>query len=69
MLHSNLQFLINNALFIPYLVAFLHSQPGTGKPIPEYHFSLLGATFMNLLDFRSVKQPIVSVAATSNWNA
>jgi len=45
------------------LVAYLRSQPATGGPTPTNQFNLLGAVFMNLSDFRTAQQPVVSVTA------
>ncbi|MCC6192032.1 MAG: cytochrome c [Anaerolineales bacterium] len=45
------------------LVAFLRSQPASGEPTPANHFSLLGAIFMNLSDFRTVQPPVAGVSA------
>lgn len=39
------------------LVAFLRSQPDTGRPTPNNQFNLLGAVFMNLSDFRTAQLP------------
>jgi cytochrome c553 len=43
------------------LVAYLRSQPATGGITPQTQFSILGAVFMNLADFRAVQQPIAHV--------
>jgi cytochrome c553 len=45
------------------LVAFLRSQPATGKPTPTNQFSIVGALFLNLADFRTVQQPVANVTA------
>lgn len=45
------------------LVAYLRSQPATGEPMPETQFSVIGAIFMNLSDFRTVQQPTGVVTA------
>ena len=45
------------------LVAYLRSQPATGEPVPETHFNLLGAVFMNLADFRTAQPPAGVVTA------
>ena len=45
------------------LVAYLRSQPPTGEPAPENQFSVLGAIFMNLSDFRTAQPPVGHVTA------
>jgi cytochrome c553 len=45
------------------LVAYLRSQPATGKPTPDNQFNLVGALFMNLNDFRTAQAPVGSVTA------
>ncbi len=45
------------------LVAYLRSQPPTGGPTPSNQFNLLGALFINLVDFRTAQQPVGSVTA------
>ena len=45
------------------LVAYLRSQPATGGPTPNNQFSVLGAIFMNLSDFRTAQQPAGRVTA------
>jgi cytochrome c553 len=45
------------------LVAYLRSQPATGGPTPKNQFSVLGAIFMNLSDFRAAQPPAGQVAA------
>jgi len=45
------------------LVAYLRSQPRTGRRTPDNQFNLLGAVFMNLSDFRTAQQPTGSVTA------
>jgi mono/diheme cytochrome c family protein len=45
------------------LVAYLRSQPATGEPTPNNQFSVLGAVFMNLSDFRTAQQPAGDVTA------
>ncbi len=45
------------------LVAYLRSQPATGKPLPENQFSVFSAIFTILSDLRSVQQPAGSVTA------
>ena len=45
------------------LVAYLRSQPATGKPSPDNRFNVLGAVFMNLSDFRTAQQPVGHVTA------
>jgi mono/diheme cytochrome c family protein len=45
------------------LVAYLRAQPPTGGPTPNNQFSVLGAIFMNLSDFRTAQQPAGSVTA------
>jgi cytochrome c553 len=45
------------------LVAYLRSQPATDGPTPINQFSILGAVFMNLSDFRTAQQPAGRVTA------
>ncbi len=45
------------------LVAYLRSQPATGRPTPDNQFNLLGAVFINLFDLRTAQQPVGSVIA------
>src|SRR5262249_13975812 len=45
------------------LVAYLRSQPAAGGPTPDNQFSLLGALFINLVDFRTAQQPIGNLTA------
>jgi hypothetical protein len=45
------------------LVAYLRSQPASGEPAPDNHFSVLGAIFMNLSDFRVAQQPVGHINA------
>jgi mono/diheme cytochrome c family protein len=45
------------------LVAYLRSQPAMGGPTPNNQFSVLGAIFMNLSDFRTAQQPAGVVTA------
>ena len=45
------------------LVAYLRSQPATGKPAPDTQFNILGAIFMNLSDFRTAQAPVGHVTA------
>jgi len=45
------------------LVAYLRTQPATGGPTPHNQFSVLGAIFMNLSDFRTAQQPAGRVTA------
>jgi cytochrome c5 len=45
------------------LVAYLRSQPATGGPTPRNQFNVLGAIFMNLMDFRVAQQPAGTVTA------
>jgi cytochrome c553 len=45
------------------LVAYLRSQPPTGGPTPDNEFSLLGALFINLFDFRTAQPPAGHVTA------
>lgn len=45
------------------IVAYLRSQPPTGGPTPSNQFSILGAVFMNLSDFRTAQQPAGRVTA------
>jgi len=44
------------------LVAYLRSQPATGEASPTNKLNLVGALFINLADFRTVQQPVGSVA-------
>lgn len=45
------------------LVAYLRTQPATGAPTPETRFNVLGAVFMNLMDFRTAQFPVGIVIA------
>jgi cytochrome c553 len=45
------------------LVAYLRSQPATGGPTPTNQFSLFGALFINLFEFRSAQPPVGRVTA------
>lgn len=45
------------------LVAYLRSQPATGDPSSDNQFSVLGAVFMILADFRTAQQPVGGVTA------
>lgn len=45
------------------LVAYLRSQPPTGSPTPPTRFSLFGAVFTNLVDFRTAQPPAGTVIA------
>ncbi len=45
------------------VVAYLRSQPATGGPTPGSQFNVLGAIFINLVDFRTAQQPVGHVAA------
>ncbi len=45
------------------VVAYLRSQPATGGPTPHNQFSVLGAIFMNLSDFRTAQAPAGYVTA------
>jgi mono/diheme cytochrome c family protein len=45
------------------LVAYLRSQPVTGGPTPTNQFSLFGAVFINLFDFRTAQPPVGRVTA------
>jgi cytochrome c553 len=45
------------------LVAYLRSQPATGKPTPINKFTLLGAIFIDLFDLQTVQSPVGSITA------
>jgi len=45
------------------LIAYLRSQPATGGPTPSNQFNVLGAIFMNLMDFRTAQPPAGLVMA------
>jgi cytochrome c553 len=45
------------------VVAYLRSQPPTGRPTPENNWNVLGAVFTNLVDFRTAQAPVGHVAA------
>jgi cytochrome c553 len=45
------------------LVAYLRSQPATGGPTPANQFSLFGAVFINLFDFRTAQPPVGRVTS------
>ncbi|MDX2005368.1 MAG: c-type cytochrome [Meiothermus sp.] len=45
------------------IVAYLRSQPPTGKPTPNNQFSVIGAIFTNLIDFRTAGPPVSKVTA------
>jgi cytochrome c553 len=45
------------------VVAYLRSQPATGGPTPDNQLNVLGAVFINLVDFRTAQPPIGHVAA------
>lgn len=45
------------------LVAYLRSQPPTGGPTPTNQFSVLGALFINLVDWRVAQPPAGNVSA------
>ena len=45
------------------IVAYLRSQPPTGKPTPENRINMFGAIFTNLVDFRTAGPPISKVTA------
>jgi cytochrome c553 len=45
------------------LVAYLRSQPTSGGRTPSNQFNVLGAIFMNLMDFRVAQQPAGTVTA------
>jgi mono/diheme cytochrome c family protein len=45
------------------IVAYLRSQPATGKPTPKNQFNVLGAIFSNMFDFRTAQPPAGHVTA------
>jgi cytochrome c553 len=45
------------------LVAYLRSQPATGKSTPINKFTLLGAIFIDLFDLQTAQSPVGSIAA------
>jgi mono/diheme cytochrome c family protein len=45
------------------VIAYLRSQPSTGGPTPNNQFTLVGALFINLFDFRTAQLPVSSVTA------
>src|SRR5579859_6616873 len=45
------------------VVAYLRSQPPTGGPTPENNWNVLGALFINLLDFQTAQAPVGHVTA------
>ncbi|MGE5262575.1 MAG: c-type cytochrome [Acidobacteriota bacterium] len=45
------------------VVAYLHSQPATGGPMPANEFNLFGALFINLFDFQTAQPPVGKVTA------
>jgi mono/diheme cytochrome c family protein len=45
------------------VVAYLRSQPATGKPTPINKFTLLGVIFIDLFDLQTVQSPVGSVTA------
>jgi cytochrome c553 len=51
------------------VVAYLRSQPATGGPTPNNQFSMLGAIFMNLSDFRTAQQSAGRVTAPQTGTA
>ena len=51
------------------LVAYLRSQPATGSPTPATRFSLFGAVFTNLADFRTAQPPAGTVIAPPQGGA
>lgn len=48
---------------VQVIVAYLRSQPPTGKPTPDTRFSVIGAIFTNLVDFRTAGPPVAKVTA------
>ncbi|MCW5852694.1 MAG: cytochrome c [Anaerolineae bacterium] len=45
------------------IVAYLRSQPPTGGPTPPNSFNVLGALFINLVDWRTAQPPVRQVSA------
>jgi cytochrome c553 len=45
------------------LVAYLRSQPATGKPTPINKFTLLGAIFIDLFDLQMAQSPVDDITA------
>jgi mono/diheme cytochrome c family protein len=45
------------------VIAYLRSQPVAGEPAPANRFSLFGAVFTNLVDFRTARAPVGAVTA------
>jgi mono/diheme cytochrome c family protein len=45
------------------VVAYLRSQPATGKPTPINKFTLFGVIFIDLFDLQTVQSPVGSVTA------
>lgn len=45
------------------LVAYLRSQPAVGSPTPDNRLNLVGALFINFVDFRTAQQPAGHVTA------
>jgi cytochrome c553 len=45
------------------VVAYLRAQPATGGPTPDTQFNVLGAVFINVVDFRAAQPPVGSVTA------
>jgi mono/diheme cytochrome c family protein len=45
------------------VVAYLRSQPAVGGPTPDNQLNLVGALFINFVDFRTAQQPVGRVTA------
>ena len=45
------------------VVAYLRSQPPTGEPTPDNNWSVIGALFINMLDFQTAQAPVGQVTA------
>jgi hypothetical protein len=45
------------------VVAYLRSQPPAGEPTPENRWNVIGALFINLVDFQTARAPVGQVSA------